>query len=130
MLTEQTMMKLRSMRLPGMANAYQEQQGIPDILNLNFDERFGLITDREEIERESKKFTSRLKRAKLREPACFENLNFNSARGVDKNQILAFKNGDWIKRNQNILITEITQPWKASRHKPCEYPPSANYCLF
>ena len=83
MLTEQTMMKLRAMKLTGMAHAYQEQIGLPEAMSLSFDERFGLVIDREEIEREQKKFSSRLRKAKLREPACLENLDLNPQRGLD-----------------------------------------------
>src|SRR3989338_7516734 len=108
MLTEQTLTKLRTMKLPGMAQAYQDQLGLPDVFSMSFDERFGLVIDREEIERENKKFCSRLRKAKLREQACLENLDINSQRGLDKSQVLSFKNIEWIRRKQNILITGLT----------------------
>lgn len=108
MMIEQTISKLKSMKLSGMVNAYQEQAGLSDVFAMSFDERFGLITDREEIERENKKFQSRLKKARMREQACIESLDFNTTRGIDKSQILSLRSNEWIKRFQNILITGPT----------------------
>ncbi len=108
MLTEQTLNKLRAMKLRGMAQAYQEQLGVADVSSLSFDERLGLITDREELERENKKFTSRLTRAKLRESSCLENVEFSAARGLEKGLALTLRNMEWVKRCQNILITGLT----------------------
>jgi DNA replication protein DnaC len=132
MLTEQTLTKLRGMKLTGMAKAYEEQMGLPETRTLSFDERLGLITDREELERESRKFCNRLKNARLRESACIENLKFNTSRGMDKSQILSFKNIEWIKRFQNIFITGPTGVGKtylacALLHEACRAGYSARY---
>jgi DNA replication protein DnaC len=108
MLTEQTLNKLRTMKLQGMAQAYEEQLGLADAGSLSFDERLGLITDREELERDNKRFTSRLKSAKLREASCLENVEFSTARGLEKGLALTLKNMEWVKRSQNILITGLT----------------------
>jgi DNA replication protein DnaC len=108
MLAEQTVGKLKSLRLLGMLQSYQDQLGLPQVNTMGFDERFGLIVDREELEREDKKFSVRLKKAKLRESACLENIKTDESRGINKSLILNFKNHEWIKRTQNILITGLT----------------------
>ena len=45
MLTEPTVEKLRTMRLDTMATSYVEQQQKSDIVQLGFDQRFGLLVD-------------------------------------------------------------------------------------
>jgi DNA replication protein DnaC len=117
MLIEQTVEKMRAMRLPGMVRAYEEQRGLPEMAGVTFDERLGLLVDREEIERENSKYRSRLKRARLREEACIEDLDFNPARGLDKKQVLTFRSSEWIKRSQNILVTGPTGSGKT--HLAC-----------
>jgi len=46
MLNQQTMEKLYTLKLFGMADALKEQLQQPDINRLPFEERFGLIVDR------------------------------------------------------------------------------------
>jgi len=47
MLTQPTINTLRSMKLNGMADAYAQQLEQPDVQRLSFDERLGLLVDRE-----------------------------------------------------------------------------------
>ena len=47
MLLEPTLARLRELRLTGMAEALEEQQAVPDILGLSFEDRLGLLVDRE-----------------------------------------------------------------------------------
>jgi len=49
MLIHTTIDKLRYMRLNGMANSLEEQMQMQDIESLSFDERFGLMVDREAL---------------------------------------------------------------------------------
>jgi hypothetical protein len=47
---------------------------------LSFEERLGLLVDREAVERESKRLVSRLKHANLRQNAVVEDLDTKAAR--------------------------------------------------
>lgn len=47
MLTENTITKLQEMRLSTMAAAFKEQLSDPNISELSFEDRFGLIVDKE-----------------------------------------------------------------------------------
>ncbi len=68
--------KLRSLRLRGMLKSFQEQRESPDHAQLDFEERLGLMIDREVTEQENRRLQSRLKRAKLRQQACMENIDY------------------------------------------------------
>ncbi len=70
MLIHPTIDKLRYMRLNGMANSLEEQMQMQDIESLSFDERFGLMVDREATDRENRRLKTRLKRARLRQSVC------------------------------------------------------------
>ena len=65
MLTHSTDQRLVALGLTGMAKALEDQQRQPEIAALPFEDRLGLLVDREAIERENKRLTSRLK-----SPAC------------------------------------------------------------
>jgi hypothetical protein len=52
--------KLQTLRFFGMLAAFEEQNQMPDIDQLGFDERFGLLVDREMTERENRRFKTRL----------------------------------------------------------------------
>jgi|SRR3989475_1765797 len=84
MLTHPTLDKLQALRLTGMSHALVEQLQMPDIAALSFEERLGLLVDRERTEREVRRLTTRLRQAKLRQTACIEDIDYRHPRGLDK----------------------------------------------
>ena len=124
MLTHPTLEKLHTLRLPGMLKALEEQQRMPDIGTLGFEERLGLLIDREMTERENRRLGTRLKKAKLRHSCCVEDVNFKASRGLDKTLILSLAACTWIARGLNLLICGPTGVGKsylacALGHKAC-----------
>ena len=108
MLTHPTLAKLEALRLRGMLRALQDQQQTPECTGLSFEERLGLLVDREATERENLRLTTRLKRARLRQAAAPEDVDFRHPRGLDRAQFLALCSCDWIKRRDHVLITGPT----------------------
>lgn len=108
MLTEQTLEKLYSMRLNGMADAFKEQMMQPDMNELSFEERFGFLVDRHWTFRESRRLKTLLGNARLKENACIEDIDYKSPRGISKSLILSLSGCDWINNAQNIIITGPT----------------------
>lgn len=124
MLTHPTHDRLIALGLGGMAKAFEEQRAQPAVASLTFDERLGLLIDREAVERESKRLVTRLKFANLRQNATVEDLNTKAARGLDKALFAKLATGDWISRRQDLLITGKTgtgKSWLACAlgHKAC-----------
>ena len=85
----------------------------PAVASLTFEERLGLLVDREAVERESKRLVTRLKFANLRQNATIEDLNTKAARGLDKALFAKLATGDWIGRRQDLLITGKTGTGKS-----------------
>lgn len=108
MLTHPTVDTLQALRLHGMAKALSEQLQMPDITTLSFDERFGLLVDRELTERDARRLTTRLRQAKLRQTACCEDLNYRHPRGLDKALVTSLATCQWIHDHRNVLITGPT----------------------
>lgn len=124
MLKTQTMEKLRALKFNGMLKGLEEQLASSEYQSLSFEERFGLLVDRETIERENQRLKSRLKQAKLRQQACFEGIDYHHPRGLNKSMILSLGTCQWIHEHQNIIITGATGVGKsyltcALAHKAC-----------
>ena len=108
MLNEQSLEKLYAMKLNGMAEAFAEQLQQPNIDELVFEERIGLLVDRQWIWKEDRRMKRLLKNAKLKINACIEDIDYKSPRGIDKSVILRLASCDWIKNAQNIIVIGAT----------------------
>jgi DNA replication protein DnaC len=113
MLTHPTIDKLETLRLSGMVGALREQWKTPDINQLSFEERLGLLTDREVDVRETKRLQSRLKKAKLRQNASLEDIDFRQPRGLDKSLVIKLADCQWISKHQNLIVTGPTGAGKS-----------------
>ena len=82
MLTHPTVDKLQQLRCAGMAKAFAEQLDSSEVDALSFEERLGLLVDRELTERHSRQLTNRLRRARLMHDACIEHVDFRHRRGL------------------------------------------------
>jgi DNA replication protein DnaC len=124
MLTHPTHDRLVALGLTGMAKALDEQRGQRNVEGLTFEERLGLLVDREAAERESKRLATRLKYANLRQDAAIEDLDTRAARGLDRALFARLATGEWIARRQDLLVTGKTgtgKSWLACAlgHKAC-----------
>lgn len=108
MLLHPTIEKLQALRLNGMARALQDQMTMSSDADLSFEERLGLLVDREATERDSRRLTMRLKLARLRQSASPEDVDFRHPRGLDRAQFLALTSCRWIKDRDNCLLTGPT----------------------
>src|SRR6266545_2693560 len=84
MLTQPTIEKLCTMRLRGMAEAFQQQQQDANIHGLSFEERLGLLIDRQWNWRQNRALERRLRIGRLQGPACVEDIDYRTPRGLDR----------------------------------------------
>ena len=132
MMNHPTLEKLTELRLSGMKEALVEQQDMADIDELDFEERLGLLVDREITAREDRQLKTRLRNARLREQAAFEDLDYRHPRGLDKSLMRDLGSCQWIRRHLNLLITGPTGVGKtwiacALAHKACRSGFTAQY---
>jgi hypothetical protein len=92
----QNLEKLKRLKLFGMARALEDLQRLADRGQLDFADQLALLIDREATDRANTALLSRLRQARLRQTACFENLNMKAARGLDKGMIRDLFTCRWI----------------------------------
>lgn len=108
MLIHPTLETLKTLKLTGMVQALSEQLEMPDITELSFEERLGLLVDRELTERRDRRFKTRLRQAKLRLSAQVEDIDYRHPRGLDQSVMLRLATCEWIRDHHQVLITGPT----------------------
>ena len=101
--------QLRTLRVPGMVEALEQQLQQPGThSDLSFEERLGMMVERESTYRSNNKISRLLKAAKLKLQAYPEDIDYTHPRGLDKSQFASLLSGQWIHHHQNVLLTGPT----------------------
>lgn len=108
MLHEQTMTKMLVMKLNGMAEALEEQRKTADMAQMSFEDRLAMLVERQWLWKENRSLTTRLKYAKLKQPACLEDIDYRHHRGLQRGTMDHLAGCDWVKYGQNCIITGPT----------------------
>lgn len=134
MLHHPTIEALKALRLFGMVRALEEQARSAEYNALPFEERLGLLVDRERIEQDNRSMTARLRRARLAQQAAIEDVDLRAGRGLDRSLMTSLMTCSWIAHRHNLLITGPTgvgKSWLACAfgHKACRERYSVLYQL-
>ena len=98
MLTENTVTKLQEMHLSAMAKAFKDQMTDPNMADMSFEDRFGLIVDHEWTTRKNNHLNRLIKNAGFAEPnACVEDIEYHADR-------------NWTRRRSRGWQAVITSP--------------------
>jgi DNA replication protein DnaC len=108
MLLHPTLEKLTTLRFTGMAAALDEQMQMNTLDDLGFEERLGILLDREMAVRQTRQMNTRLRKARLRQEGCIEDIDFRHPRGLDKSLVMRLADCEWIKEHHNLIITGPT----------------------
>jgi DNA replication protein DnaC len=106
MLIQQTLEKMRAMKLHHMARSLEERLTKPDHQDLSVQEIVGLIVDDECTARENARLQARLRGAKFKERgACMEDIDYKTSRGLKKQTMIELGQLKWIQKKQNVALT-------------------------
>lgn len=108
MITEQTVEKMNALKLFGMRDAFAEQMEMSTYASLSFEERVGMLVDREWTDRENRKLERRMKAARLKIHACMEEIDYTGPRGLDESLMRTLASCAWIKSHASALVTGKT----------------------
>ena len=104
MLNTQTIEGLYALKLPAMAKGLEEQRSQAAYAELSFEERLGLLVDRELTERENRRLERYQKMAKLRANAVLEDVDFRRRRGLDRASFVALAEASFVKAHHDVVI--------------------------
>ena len=104
MLTHPTLDQMHQLGLAGMARAFAELEANPQSADLSHAEWLGLLLDREASDRYERRLRARLRYARLRHQAAVEDVDYRTARGLDRALFQALTAGKWIDEAQNLIV--------------------------
>jgi DNA replication protein DnaC len=108
MNSQDTISKMKSMRLLGMHNAFQTSLETRQHEQLSADELVTLLIQAEYDDRQNRKVNRYLKAARFRYSAQVEQIDFTAPRGLDRNGVLRLASCQFIEKHENLLITGPT----------------------
>jgi len=104
MLNQQAMSILHSLKLFGLARGFEERLADPKQAELSHAEFVGLLVQDEKIHRDNLRLRRLLKKAKLRQEAALEDIDYGASRGLSQQVILELANTQWVAAHRNVLI--------------------------
>lgn len=107
-MNEQTMEKMKTMKLHGMVRAFRTSLEAGNADTYTADELLCMLIDSEWDERYNRKLDRNVKNARFRYKAAVEQINFETQRELNKNQVLRLADCDFIDKKENVLITGST----------------------
>lgn len=113
MIIEETIQKMLELKMHGMAKATRELLQSAPTQQLPFEDKLGLIVDREWSERDNRRVSRRIKEARLTTQASLDAVDCDSARGLEKTVIKQLMTCQWAKSKQNVLVTGATGTGKS-----------------
>jgi DNA replication protein DnaC len=107
-MTQETLEKIKKLKLSGMARAYQTSLESDILSKLSADELITMLVEAEWDDRLNRNIERRLRNARFRYQSSIENIDYNADRNLDRNQMMRFAECTYIGRQENILITGST----------------------
>jgi DNA replication protein DnaC len=102
-----TIEKMKSMKLAGMARMFEELTR-SQTNALTSDECIAHLVDAEYEDRRHRSLKRRLRFARLRFNASIDEIHYQPDRGLDRNAMQRYRDAQWIRNGENLLITGKT----------------------
>ena len=106
MLKHPTLDQLKALKLDGMAQAFVELEAQEESCSLTHAEWLALLLDRETANRNTQRFQTRLRAARLRHgQAAIEDVDYRTPRRLDKALFQQLATCRWIAEHRGLLVT-------------------------
>ena len=105
MFNQQTLSILNSLKLFGLAKGFEERLADPQQASLSHADFVGLLVQDEKTYRDNLRLKRLLKKAKLRQEAAMEDIDYGASRGLNQQVILDLANPQWVDAHRNVLIS-------------------------
>ncbi|WP_375779054.1 IS21-like element helper ATPase IstB [Bradyrhizobium sp. ma5] len=113
MLIHPTVDRLRALGLTAMADTLIELQNNPEAAEMPHPDWLGLLVDREVTARDNRRLVRRLSSARLRQAATIENVDYRTARGLDRSLLQSLASCQWIREHNHLVIVGPTGTGKS-----------------
>jgi DNA replication protein DnaC len=105
MVVHETINKLKAMNLQGFVDVLEQMRGTTEFDLLSFEDRIGLMTDREFARRQNNRIQRLIQLAKFQNThACMEDISYSADRKLDRQLLLELATGNYIQKAQNVNI--------------------------
>ena len=108
MLDQQTVSIMNSLKLFGLAKGFEERLADPKQASLSHAEFVGLLVQDEKTYRDNMRLRRLLKKAKLRQEASLEDIDYGASRGLSRQVMLELAGTQWVTAHRNVLVTGPT----------------------
>lgn len=105
MNNNETIEKLKQMRLTAMAGLHKEQLNSHQHSKYTADEYLAFLTDHEWEHRYNRKIQRLTKQAGFRQKATLTEVNYSESLNLEKNMFARLSTLDFITKNENLIIT-------------------------
>jgi len=105
MNNNQTIEKLKQMRLGAMAQLHLQHVKNNQFNDITADEYLGLLTDHEWEDRQNTKISRLLNQAGFRQKASIAEVNYTELRNLDRNMFDRLGTMDFMAKKENIILT-------------------------
>jgi DNA replication protein DnaC len=112
-LIHPTVERLRALGLTAMADTLIELQNNPEAAEMPHPDWLGLLVDREVTVRDNRRLMRRLSNAKLRQAAVIENVDYRTARGLDRSLFQTLATCQWIRDANHLVVVGPTGTGKS-----------------
>lgn len=107
-MIEQTMTRMKSLRLPGMHAAYDLLLQDKKIIKMSNDEMITYLIDAEHEDRKGRRINRLTKKANFKILAALGDIETSTSRGFEKQTLMRLADLNWLRHGDNILITGAT----------------------
>ncbi len=107
-MNEVSLQKMKHLKFYGMANAFRLSLEDGRLSKMTTDEMISFLVESEWDDRNNRRIDRTLRNAKFRYKANLDQMHFDIDRNLDKNLLLRLSACNFIRKNENVLITGST----------------------